>query len=50
MSNDFSLPTPDPKLPWALSHNDRRFLRSLKILVEPNTPWPETAPGEDKDD
>lgn len=34
-------PAPDPKKPWALNHNDRWFLRGLKIDPEDAiTPYP----------
>ena len=33
------IPPPDPKKPWALNHNDRWFLRGLKIDPE-NPPYP----------
>jgi hypothetical protein len=36
------IPAPDPKRPWALTHNDRWFLKGLKIDPEHDrTPYPE---------
>lgn len=48
--SEFRPPAPDPKRPWALTHNDRWFLRGLKIDPEDaTTPFPVREITDDED-
>lgn len=42
------IPSPDPKVRWELNHNDRWFLRGLKIDPE-NPPYPPDTSEDDED-